>query len=76
MILPTNLVNFNSSSILEIIPGIKKIDPNMRKIAMSWITDLEFIKELNNLGVDAFYPLPVDCNVLASKIRELFFSPV
>ena len=68
MVLPTNN-GLTPSTILSIVPEIKRKNPGAKLILLSGYRTPKFIKDLKELGVDDFFPLPFIVVDLIQRVK-------
>jgi len=74
MVISANFADFTPSSIIMIIPVIRKFDPNIKIFGMSGYVDSDFMEKFNNLGIDGFLLTPTDLQNIVSRIEEIFIK--
>ncbi len=55
----------------ELVSQIKKAYPHIKIVVLSGLTTPKFISDLNQSGIDGFFPMPFKVADLVQKIREI-----
>jgi DNA-binding NtrC family response regulator len=71
MVIPTNLA-LVTEDIIKIVPEIKRRFPKIKVICCSGYNESEFVSSLQQCGIDDFFYLPFDKEILLNRIKELF----
>lgn len=69
LILPTNN-GLTPSKILELVPEIRKRNPDAKIIVLSGHFSADFMRELRKKGIDGFLPMPFRSEELVRKVKE------
>ena len=70
LVLPTNN-SLGPQSILELVPEIRKRHPKIRILVLSGFHPSDFVSQLEQIGVDLFFPAPFQMDEVVRKIKEL-----
>jgi|WetSurMetagenome_2_1015567.scaffolds.fasta_scaffold92164_3 DNA-binding NarL/FixJ family response regulator len=73
MVIPTNLA-LVPEDIIKIVTDIKRRFPKIKIIFYSGYNESEFVSSLQQCGINDFFYLPFDKEILLNRIRELFQS--
>ncbi|MBP3581783.1 MAG: response regulator, partial [Clostridia bacterium] len=58
----------------EVIERAKELNRQVKIIVLSALSSDTFIKKATSLGVDYYMLKPIDCNILAKRVDDLFES--